>query len=71
MKEKVKNQIDNMKNQTIGVEIEMNNIKRKKAADLVAAFFGTRAWNAAGEYGYSTWACKDTNGRILEVSKGC
>ena len=43
MKEKVKNQIINMKSQTIGVEIEMNNIKRKKAADLVAAFFGTRA----------------------------
>ena len=30
MKEKIKNQIDNMKNQTIGVEIEMNNITRKR-----------------------------------------
>lgn len=69
MKEKIKNQIDNMKNQTIGVEIEMNNITRKKAAELVAAFFGTRAWNAAGEYGYSTWACKDTNARIWKFQK--
>ena len=69
MKEKIKNQIDNMKNQTIGVEIEMNNITRKKAAELVAAFFGTRAWNAAGEYGYSTWACKDTNSRIWKFQK--
>ncbi|MGI6710939.1 MAG: amidoligase family protein [Bacilli bacterium] len=69
MKEKVKNQIDNMKNQTIGVEIEMNNIKRKKAADLVAAFFGTRAWNAHVEYGYQTWACKDTQGRVWKFQK--
>jgi hypothetical protein len=69
MKEKIKNQIDNMKNQTIGVEIEMNSITRKKAAELVADFFGTRAWNAASEYGYSTWACKDTSGRIWKFQK--
>jgi hypothetical protein len=69
MKEKIKNQIDNMKNQTIGVEIEMNNITRKKAAELVADFFGTRAWNAASEYGYSTWACKDTSGRVWKFQK--
>jgi hypothetical protein len=69
MKEKIKNQIDNMKNQTIGVEIEMNNITRKKAAELVADFFGTRAWNAASEYGYSTWACKDTGGRVWKFQK--
>ncbi|NCD09458.1 MAG: alpha-L-fucosidase [Negativicutes bacterium] len=69
MKEKIKNQIDNMKNQTIGVEIEMNSITRKKAAELVADFFGTRAWNAASEYGYSTWACKDTGGRVWKFQK--
>ena len=69
MKEKIKNQIDNMKNQTIGVEIEMNNITRKKAAELVADFFGTRAWNAASEYGYSRWACKDTIGRVWKFQK--
>jgi len=69
MKEKIKNQIDNMKNQTIGVEIEMNSITRKKAAELVADFFGTRAWNAASEYGYSTWACKDTSGRVWKFQK--
>ena len=69
MKEKIKNQIDNMKNQTIGVEIEMNSITRKKAAELVANFFGTRAWNAASEYGYLTWACKDTSGRVWKFQK--
>ena len=48
-----------MKEQTIGVEIEMNSITRQRAAKAVAEFFGTRAWDAAGEYGYSSWACKD------------
>lgn len=52
MNERIKNQIENMKNQTIGVEIEMNNITRKKAAELVAAYFGTIARDAAVEYGY-------------------
>lgn len=52
-------QIQNMKEQTIGVEVEMNNITRRKAASLIASFFGTQAWNAASKYGYMTWACKD------------
>lgn len=30
MNEKTRNQIERMKNQTIGVEVEMNNITRKK-----------------------------------------
>lgn len=69
MKEKIENQIKSMKNQTIGVEVEMNNITRKKAAEKVAAYFGTTAWNAASEYGYSTWACKDGQGRVWKFSK--
>lgn len=51
MNDKTREQIEAMKNQTIGVEIEMNNITREKAARKVAEYFGTRAWNAAGEYG--------------------
>lgn len=31
MKEKVENQIEEMKKQTIGVEVEMNSITRKKS----------------------------------------
>jgi hypothetical protein len=62
-------QIENMKNQTIGVEIEMNNITRAKAAGLVAEYFGTRAWNSASEYGYYSWACKDTQGRVWKFQK--
>ena len=42
MKEATRIQIENMKNQTFGVEIEGNNITRKKAAEKAAAYFGTR-----------------------------
>ena len=69
MNERIKNQIENMKNQTIGVEIEMNNITRKKAAELVAAYFGTIARDAAVEYGYYSWACRDTKGRTWKFQK--
>ena len=58
-----------MKNQTIGVEIEMNNITREKAARKVAEYFGTRAWNAASEYGYYSWACKDGQGRVWKFQR--
>ena len=39
MNEKTRAQIEAMKNQTIGVEVEMNNITREKAAKKVAEFF--------------------------------
>lgn len=41
MKEKTLKQIENLKNQTIGVEVEMNSITRKDAARIAAEFFGT------------------------------
>ena len=41
MNEKTRTQIEEMKKQTIGVEVEMNNISRRKAAKLAADFFGT------------------------------
>lgn len=58
-----------MKNQTVGVEVEMNSITREQAARTVAKFFGTTAWNAASEYGYCFWACKDTDGRVWKFQK--
>ena len=55
MNEKMANQIAEMKKQTIGVEVEMNNITRDKAAKLAAKFFGTgRFENTAGRNGYYT-----------------
>lgn len=44
MNEKITRQIEEMKKQTIGVEIEMNSITREKAARLAATYFGTGRW---------------------------
>ena len=60
MNERTRNQIEEMKKQTIGVEIEMNNITRNKAAKVAATFFGTgRYENTARRNGYSTWSAWD------------
>lgn len=64
MNEKTMNQIAEMKKQTIGVEVEMNNITRQKAAKLAAEFFGTgRSQNTASRNGYYTWSAWDADGR--------
>ena len=53
-----------MKQQTIGVEVEMNNIRRDAAAKLAADFFGTgRYKNTAAENGYYTWSAWDDKDR--------
>lgn len=49
MNEKVARQIEEMKKQTIGVEVEMNSITREKAARVAARYFGTHRYeNTAG-----------------------
>ena len=64
MNDKVLRQIEEMKKQTIGVEVEMNNIARDKAARVAAKFFGTgRYENTAGRNGYYTWSAWDAQGR--------
>ena len=53
-----------MKSQTIGVEVEMNNITRPEAAQVAARVFGTtRVENTALRNGYYTWSCWDAQGR--------
>lgn len=69
MNEKTREQIEAMKQQTIGVEVEMNNITREKAVKKIAGFFGTSAWYAGAEYGYKTWACKDGKGRVWKFQR--
>ena len=70
MNEKIAHQIEKMKKQTIGVEVEMNNIKRDKAARLVADFFGTgRYENTASRNGYMTWSAWDEQGREWKFQK--
>ena len=64
MNAKVARQIEEMKKQTIGVEVEMNNITRQKAAKLAADFFGTnRCQDTAYRNGYCTWSAWDAQGR--------
>ncbi len=64
MNEKLMNQVAGMKKQTIGVEVEMNNITRQKAAKLAAEFFGTgRFEDTAYRNGYYTWSAWDAQGR--------
>ena len=64
MNEKMKNQVAEMKKQTIGVEVEMNSITRHAAAKLAAEFFGTgRFQDTACRNGYCTWSAWDAQGR--------
>ena len=70
MNEKTRNQIAEMKKQTIGVEIEMNNISRQKAAKIAATFFGTgRSEYTASRNGYYTWSAWDAQGREWKFSR--
>lgn len=53
-----------MKKQTIGVEVEMNNITRWDAAKIAAEFFGTHRYEDTAETnGYRTWSAWDDIGR--------
>lgn len=70
MNEKIVNQIAEMKKQTIGVEVEMNNITREAAARKAATYFGTgRYQNTAGRNGYCTWSAWDAQGREWKFQK--
>ena len=70
MNAKVEKQIENMKKQTIGVEVEMNNITRRKAAHLAADFFGTHRYSdTCSRNGYSTWSAWDAQGREWKFQK--
>ena len=70
MNEKTRTQIEEMKKQTIGVEVEMNNIDRSRAAKVAAEFFGTgRYESTAHRNGYSTWSAWDSQGREWKFQK--
>ena len=70
MTNKTERQISEMKNQTIGVEVEMNSITRQTAAKLAAEFFGTGRWeDTARRNGYCTWSAWDAAGREWKFQK--
>ena len=54
-----------MKNQTFGIEVEMNNITRAKAAQVIADHFGTRVSHTGGTY--DTRQVADEQGRSWKV----
>ena len=62
--------IREMKNQTIGVEVEMNGITRSRAASIAADFFGTgRHGDTARDNGYHTFSAWDGQGREWKFSR--
>ncbi|MGN0576572.1 MAG: amidoligase family protein [Ruminococcus sp.] len=64
MNEKTVQQIARMKEQSIGIEVEMNHITRDRAARIAADFFGTNRYeNTAHRNGYYTWSAWDAQGR--------
>lgn len=54
-----------MKDQTFGIEIEMNNISRAKAAQVIAGHFGTTAEHVGGTY--DTRCVRDGQGRLWKA----
>lgn len=70
MNTKTEKQIENLKNQTIGFEVEMNHITRDKAAKIAADFFGTCKFeNTASRNGYCTWSAWDAQNREWKFQK--
>lgn len=66
MKTKTTAQIEALKNQTFGVEIEMYNIGRQQAAEVVAEYFYGHASGHCYYKGgmYDAWACQAPDGRV-------
>ena len=70
MTETTRIQIEKMKSQTYGVEVEMNNITREYAAKRAATFFGTGRFEyTARRNGYETWSAWDVSGREWKFQK--
>ncbi|MGI5965433.1 MAG: amidoligase family protein [Anaerotruncus rubiinfantis] len=64
MSERTARQVEEMKKQTIGVEVEMNNIERSRAAKVAADYFGTgRYESTSSRNGYYSWSAWDSQGR--------
>ena len=71
MKETTRIQIEAMKAQTFGCEVEMNGISRMDAARVAAEYFGmpTKYYDTADRNGYFTWSAWDAQGREWKFSR--
>ena len=54
-----------MRDQNFGIEIELTGLTRKKAAEIMASHFGTRAYYSGD--GYDAYHAKDQTGRIWKA----
>ncbi len=72
MTEKTARQIENMKAQTYGVEVEGNGITRQKAAMVAATHFGTGRYEyTAHRNGYMTWSAYGSNLSVEQMAHRC
>ena len=62
-------QIEGMKKQTIGVEIEMADITRQKAIKVVANYFGTGNTVRHDGGSYDAWSCLDNQNRRWTITR--
>lgn len=70
MKESTALQIEAMKKQSFGIEIEGNHITREKAAKTAAEYFGTGRYEyTARRNGYESWSAWDGQNREWKFSK--
>ncbi len=69
MSAKTEAQVQRMKTQTIGVEIEMAEITRSTAIKTIAQHFGTLSTVSHDGGSYDAWSCRDTQGRRWTVTR--
>ena len=69
MSERTSRQVEEMKKQTIGVEIEMTEITRNQAIKVIAKYFGTTDTVTHDGGSYDAWSCKDRQGRKWTVTR--
>ena len=69
MNEKITKQVEEMKKQTIGVEIEMAEITRNQAIKVIAKYFGTEDTINHNGGSYDAWSCRDTKGRTWTITR--
>ena len=69
MSAKTEAQVQRMKTQTIGVEIEMAEITRNTAIKTIAQHFGTLSTVNHDGGSYDAWSCRDTQGRRWTVTR--
>lgn len=65
MKPRTVEQIEEMKKQTIGVEMEFTGMSRKRAARVVADYFGTDTYHGGGTY--DKYEIRDLQGRTWQI----